>query len=443
MPRSIAHFSPARSMLISIIFAIVCGTLLLKLPFCHSIGISWIDALFTACSTLCICGLSTIPFASFTTIGQCVLLILIQIGGLGLVTLTFFLMSFFIKFGYSTQIMAGQLMELESSKDLKKFIFFIISFTACIELIGSFLTFWSIHNDYPLMRSIFLSVFHAVSTFCHAGISLFPEGMITYKNHYIMLLIDCCIMVSAGIGFITSYEIFNYFKNIRKNKRVYFSLQTKIVGYMTCFLITSSALLYWMLERHNTLSEMSPFVAAVNALFNGIAIRGTGFSTVSVDQLQLATLLLIMVMSFIGSAPGSTGSGIKITTFALFAAVVKAAIVGRTSVSIMGRSIAKDQMFKAIAIVSLALVWIVITTFILLITEEGWLFIDILFESVSAFATLGLSTGYTPALSSVGKLCIITNMIIGRIGALAFVLALYKRHEMPEFSYPEERIIVG
>lgn len=440
--RSVAHFSPARSILASILIAIGIGTLLLKLPFCHA-GISWINALFTATSCLCICGLSTVPFASFTSIGQCVLLMLIQIGGLGLVTLTFFLMSIFVNFGFTTQVIAGQLMELESWKDIKKFIFFIIGFTLCIELLGAVGTFMSIYGDYSLPRSLFLSLFHAVSTFCDAGISLFPHGMITYKTHYIMLLFDSCIMIIAGLGFITWYEFFKYGVLDGRKKRFHCSLQTKIVLYMTAFLILGAFLLFWMLERHNTLAHMSPTLALINAFFNGIAIRGTGFSTVLIDQVQLPTLLLIMITSFIGSAPGSTGSGIKITTFAVFAAVILAAIAGRTNVSILGRSIAKDQMYKSIAIFALSLFWVTVSTFFLLIIEEGWSFVDILFESVSAFATLGLSTGVTPDLSTLGKLFIISNMIVGRIGALGFILALCKRHEIPEFSYPEERIIVG
>lgn len=442
MPRSFAHFSSARLILLSILGAVGCGTFLLSLPACHG-AISMLDALFTTTSCLCICGLSTVPFASFTFLGQCVLLALIQIGGLSLVTLTFFLMSFFIKFGFTTQVMAGQLMELESWKDIKKIIFFIIGFTLCIELLGSCLTFMSIYHDYPLWRAVFLSVFHTVSTFCDAGVSLFPEGMITYKNHYMMLLINGCIMIAAGIGFITWYEIYNYLKSMRCQKRLHISLQTKIVLTMTVCLVVSSCVLYWILEHNNTLSGMSPFLSIVNAIFNGIAIRGTGFSTVPTGQLQVATLLLIMVMAFIGSAPGSTGSGIKVTTFAIFAALIKSTIMGRTKVSIMGRSIAQDQVYKAVAIPALALGWIALTTFLLLITEEGFSFIALLFETVSAFATLGLSTGITPSLSFMGKIFIIISMIIGRMGALTFVLSIYKRHDIPEFSYPQERIIVG
>lgn len=442
MPRSIVHFSSARIIVSSIIFALVCGTLLLKLPWCHTTGISWIDALFTATSCLCICGLSTVPFSGFTFFGQCVLLALIQVGGLGLVTLTFFLMSFFIKFGFTTQVMAGQLMELESWKDIKKIIFFIICFTVSIEFFGACMTFLSIYHDYSLWRALFLSIFHAVSTFCDAGISLFPEGMITYKTHYMMLLIDSCIMIAAGLGFITWYELYRYAKSLYHKKRFHISLQTNIVLYMTSALVVISALLYWMLERHNALSGMSPFMTIVNALFNGVAIRGTGLATVNAGELQLATILLIMIVSFIGSAPGSTGSGIKVTTFAVFLATIQAALLGRTNVALMGRSIAKDQIFKAVSIVALGLSWIIITTFFLLITEE-WPFLDILFESVSAFATLGISFGISSSLSVVGKLFIIASMIVGRISTVTLLLAFYKKQEIPDFSYPEERIILG
>lgn len=442
MPRSIVHFSPARIIVSSIILTLVCGALLLKLPFCHTTGISWIDALFTATSCLCICGLSTVPFTGFTFFGQSILLVLIQIGGLGLVTLTFFLMSFFVKFGFTTQVMAGQLMELESWKDIKKLIFFIICFTALIEFFGACTTFISIYPDYSLARALFLSVFHAASTFCDAGISLFPQGMISYKTHYMMLLIDSCIMIAAGLGFITWYELYRYGKSLYQKKRFHISLQTNIVLSMTCCLAVLSIVLYWMLERHNALSGMSPFLTFINAVFNGVAIRGTGLATVNAHQLQLATILLIMILSFIGSAPGSTGSGIKVTTFAVFLATVQAAILGRSGVSITGRSIARDQVFKAVSIVALSLCWIVITTFFLLITEE-WPFLDILFEAVSAFATLGISFGISASLTVVGKLFIIASMIVGRISALTLLLAFYKRHETADFSYPEERIILG
>lgn len=441
MPRSITHVSPARLVSNAILLAIGCGTILLKLPFSHTSFISWIDALFTATTCLCTCGLMTISPFEFTVFGQCVLLFLIQIGGLGLVS--FFFILFFIHPGFSTQVMAGQVLDLESLKDVKKIIFFIISFTLIIELIGASIFFLNIYSEYSVLKALFLSVFHSVAAFCDAGISLFPDGMIAYKNHLLLLLGSCLVMLCGTGGFISWYEIFNFFKTRYKKKRFHFSLQTKVVIYVTMFLIVGGTAFYWMLERNNTFDQMNFITALVNSLYNTISSRGTGFATIQPNQLQLATLLLIMVLCFIGAAPLSTGGGIKVTTFALCIGFIKAAVIGKTSVTLKGRTIAKDQLYKAMAITFLSLIWIVITTFFLLITERDWSFIDILFEVVSAFATLGLSLGITPYLSIIGKIFIIITMIIGRIGALTLVLAFYKKHEVPDFSYPEERILLG
>lgn len=438
-----AQFSPARFILVSIIAAIIVGTILLSVPWSQKVPIPFLDTLFTATSALCTCGLLTIPLSNFTPFGHCMLLILIQIGGLGLITLTLFLMSCFIRFGFATQLMAGQLLELESWKNIRSILFFIILVSLCIESLGALLIFGSIYQDYTLSKAFFLATFHAVSSFCDAGLSLFPQGFITHKDNFMLLLTVSCIMTFSGLGFITWYDIMQCIKTYKQRKRNHLSLHSKIVISMTFILISSSALLYWILERHNTLLPLSMPLGLTNALFNGIALRGTGFTTIPIDQLQLATLLLIMIMAFIGSSPGSTGSGIKVTTFAILIATIKSAIKGQTIVTIMGRTIAKDQTYKAIAIIVLGCTWILITTFCLLITEQGMSFLDILFESVSSFATLGLSTGITPYLSSTGKFFIILSMIIGRIGALGLVLAFWKKHENPEFSYPEERIILG
>ncbi len=442
-PRSMAHFSPARVILISIVTAIVVGSFLLALPWSQRVPIPLLDTIFTATSALCTCGLLTVHLGNFTTFGHCMVLILVQIGGLGLITLTLFLMSCFVQFGFKTQLMAGQLLDVEHAKNIKSMLVFIIIGTIFIETIGTLLMFASLYKDYPTSKALFLSLFHAVSSFCDAGLSLFPFGFISHKYNMGLLLTASGIMTISSLGFITWFDIVKYIRAWKQNKRYHLSLHSKIVLLMTFILITSSTLIYWILERHNTLLSFALPQGFVNALFNGIALRGTGFTTIPVDQLQLATLLLIMVMAFIGSSPGSTGSGIKVTTFTILINTIKSAIKGHTLVRIMGRSIALDQIFKSIAIILLGCMWILFTTFCLLITEEGASFLDILFESVSAFATLGLSTGITPYLSPIGKFFIIMSMIIGRIGALGIVLVFLRKHENPEYSYPEERIILG
>lgn len=443
-PRNVVQLSPGRIILSALLAAIALGTFLLSLPISRTMPISFIDLLFTATSITCVTGLLTVPLTHFTPFGQTIILILMQIGGLGLITLTIFIMSLFVEFGLGTQILAGKLLELESWKNIKNLIIFIVTLTLIIELLGALCIFFIIKTpEMSLIKGIFLSLFHAVSSFCDAGFSLFPQGMISYKFSYGMLLITSALMVSGGLGFITWHEIIQKITAWRTCKRSHFSLHSKIVISMTILLIGSSTLLYWLLERNNTLANLPPSLTIINALFNAISSRSSGFSSIDTLELNLATFLLIMVVSFIGSSPGSTGSGIKTTTAAIFLAVVATVINDKTTVQIKGRRIAKDQVLKALAIVALSASWIIISTFCLLITERGWDFLDILFECVAAFATLGLSTGITPYLSATGKCFIMTSMIIGRIGSLTVVLALKKRTEQAEFAYPEERVLLS
>jgi trk system potassium uptake protein TrkH len=443
MPRKVIEFSPGRIILISLLAAIAFGTFLLLLPISRSVSVPFIDLLFTATSATCVTGLLTIPTTSFSPFGQLIILFLIQVGGLGLITMTLFIMSIFVELGLTTQLLAGRLLELETWKNIKDLLFFIFKFTIALEGIGALFTFFIVRHEYPLLHGLFFSIFHAISAFCDAGFYVFPGGLIAYKNNHPMLIITSILMLSGGLGFITWHELIEYIESFFQKKRKRLSLYSKIVLSTTAFLIITSSLLFWILERNNTLAAMTPFTALLNTLFNAIASRSTGFSTMYTSELHIATLFMIALIAFIGSSPGSTGSGIKTTTFAIFLATVRTAVMDYGSVQIKGRRIATDQVHKALAIISLSLAWIIITTFCLLITEHSWEFFDILFEVISAFATLGLSTGITPYLSPIGKLFIITTMIVGRIGALTFLLALRKKREVREFEYPEERVMLG
>ncbi len=442
MIRTIAHFSPGRIVLLSLACTIALGTFLLSLPIARHVPLSLIDLVFTSTSVTCVTGLLTVPLESFTPFGQFIILCLMQIGGLGLITLTLFLMSLFIEFGLGTQVLAGKLLEFESWKNIKHVLIFIIKLTIIIELIGAFLIFCSLHDQYSFSRALFLSVFHSISSFCDAGLSLFPFGMISYQNNALMLLTTTFLMLLGGIGFITIHELVEYVYARKSGNRPHLSLHSKIVLSMTSFLVAGSIIVFWLLERHNTLQHMPWPFAILNSVFNAISSRSTGFITVDPLDLHIGTILMIMIIAFIGSSPGSTGSGVRTTTFALYLATIKTAISGTSSVQIKGRRIAKDQVYKALAIISLSQAWIIIATFCLLITEKGWEFLDILFEVVSAFATLGLDTHITPYLSTIGKIFIIATMVIGRIGSLTVMLALRKKLETPEFQYPEERVML-
>ncbi len=402
---------------------------------------------FTATSATCVTGIFTVPIEQFTGFGHGIILLLTQIGGLGLITLTIFVMSLFVNIGLATQIKALKLLDLESWKNIKQFIIFIILLTVTVELIGAICLFPVIYAEYPLPQACFLSLFHAVNSFCNAGITLFHGGsMLAYATNYSMLLITIVLMFIGSFGFITWHEIGQYLFARLHKKRYPVSLNIKIIMYSTALLLLVSTLILFILERNHAFAAMSLPLASVNALFHAVAARSTGVFTVAIGSFHIASLFFILIAAFIGAAPASTGSGVKITTFAVFISTVKAAILGRTSVEIRGRTIGNDQVYKAIAIVSLSIFWVTATTFCLLVIESGFSFFELFFETLSAFANLGISTGISSALSGLGKSLILASMIIGRIGSLTLVLALRElraRSEATGFSYPEERVVLS
>ena len=201
-------------------------------------------------------------------------------------------------------------------------------------------------------------------------------------------------------------------------------------------------ILFWLLERNNTFQSMSFPLQVANSFFTSVTIRSGGYLTVTLHDMQNASLFAIMVNAFIGAAPGSTGSGIKLTTMAIFIATINSAIQGKPSVDLGGRRIMKDQVYRSLSIVALSLFWIMLMTFFLLITESSWNFLAIIFEVFSAFSTLGAAIGITPYLSILGKFLIILSMFIGRIGSLTLMIALRKNIEKSDFSYPEERVMI-
>lgn len=444
----LAHFSAGRVILFALFCTILMGTFLLSLPFARHVPMSFVDLFFTATSVTCVTGLFTVPIEQFTFFGHCIILLLIQIGGLGVITLTLFLLSLFVNLGLATQLMAGKILELESWKNTKNFLVFIVAIAVVCEAIGSICFFTVFSKNFPLGKALFLSVFHSVSFFCSSGITLFGNSFLLYSHNYVAIITATALMFAGGLGFITLYELLEYAWNIKDKKSHHFSLQTKIVLWGTLIGVSITALLIYLLERHHAFATLSPLATFVTSIFQAVSFRSTGLMTIPLFDFHLATLFLIMIVCFIGSAPGSTGSGIRITTLAVYLAVVKAVIEGHTGVNIGHRRITRDQINKAIAIISLSIFWIVVAIFCLLIVMPHWRFIDIAFEVVSAIANLGLSTGITPHLNTLGKLLITFTMIMGRIGSLTLILALRKlalrkESQQPEIVYPEERIMLS
>jgi trk system potassium uptake protein len=440
MPKALFS-SPGRTVLLSVLCTITCGTFFLSLPISQVQPVPFIDRLFIATSATCVTGLLTVPLTHFSYTGHSIILLLMQIGGLGLITLTIFMMSLFVNLRLDTQSIAEQIFELEGWKSARTLINFIIKLTLASELIAFLVTYLILATHAPSQHTAFVALFHTVSSFCNAGFSLLPLTQFTHQT--LFLLTSSFLILIGGFGFITWHEIFSQCRAVWHKKRFHFSLHSKLVLQGTLFATLGSTVLFWLLERNNSFADLPPFTAFVNILFNALSLRSTGFTTFTLQTIQLATFLVIIVISFIGSAPGSTGSGIKTTTFAIYGATIKAVLTGRTVVELHGRRIPNDQVFKAMAVLSLSLAWTTLATFFLLITEKTWHFIDAVIEAFSAFANLGISTGVTPSLTLLGKCIIILTMIIGRIGSITFILALKRRSEKSEFRYPEERVMIN
>lgn len=438
-----SFFSLSRILIISLISMIIIQTFILSLACCRTTSIKFIDLFFTSVSVSCVAGTTTIPLESFTRLGHIVMLLCMQIGGLGIITLTFFLISFFLNLNFASQLIAGQLLDIDSWKNSRGMISFFISSALVIELIGALALLPTIPSHYTFFDRIFLSLFHSISAFCHAGFSLFPSGLESQMHNFPMLIILIFLMVIGSLGFPVLSELLQDTFQWKNKKRFSFSLHTKLVLVITALSIGICSFLFIFLEFHQTLAHESLASKVINSLFTIVSARGIGLNTLPTGALQQATLLIIMFLAFIGSSPGSPGSGIKTTTFAVFCATVRATLGDSQEVLLYGRKISEDQIKRASAIIALTIGFIFLIFLTLLIVEHDKSFLDLLFETVSSFGTLGLSTGITPLLSALGKIIIMLTMIIGRIGALLFVLALLPAPTRKEFSYPQERVMIG
>jgi trk system potassium uptake protein len=442
------QFSPGRILLISFAVIILVGTTLLSMPQARVVDISFIDLLFTSASATCVTGLTIVPISYFTFFGKCIILGLIQVGGLGLMTLSFFFVSLFLNLGMATKFMAGQILEFEFWGKVRNFLIMIIGVTFGIELIGALLLYLPFRQNLGPEQAMFAAIFHSISAFCNAGICLYENNVMYYSQHSFLLLVISVLVFAGGIGFIVWYELANFFKSCIKKlqgeeKVFHFSLHTKIVLITSVSLILIGTFFIWGIEQHNTLKGMDTIKGFINSFFISTTLRSAGFSTFRVDEASLATLLIFLILMFIGGSPSSAAGGIKTTTFVLFLATVTSMAKGKSVIEIGGRTIPIDQIYKATVIIASATAWVFITTFILLLTDQSFSFIQILFESISAFTTVGLSTGITPHLSAYGKTLLLISMIVGRIGSLTLVLAIRRQKEKDLYRYPEERIILG
>lgn len=430
-------FSPANIVIISFLVVIAIGTVLLLLPFSTVSGkINLLDAIFTATSATCVTGLVVLDTGSyFTLFGQIVILLLIQIGGLGLMTLsTFFLVIIGKKISLKEKLVIKEGLNQLSIGGIVEFLKLIFIFTFGMELLGAILLYIFLSPN-----NFFAALFHSISAFCNAGFSLFQNSLVDFRGNIPVNLIMSGLIISGGLGFFVHLELKRrVLKQIRN-----LSLHTKIVLKTTLFLILGGTVIIFLFEHNGVFSQFTLKEKLLCSFFQAVTARTAGFNTVDIQFLNTNTLIFLIFLMFIGASPGSTGGGIKTTTFATVTLLVFNIIKGKTFINVSHKRISVDAINRAIGLTILAIVLVLVSSLILFSTEKYAREISIPFEVVSAFGTVGLSTGITPSLSTVGKLVIIITMFIGRVGPLSLILAITELKSKEEFKLPEERISIG
>jgi trk system potassium uptake protein TrkH len=437
--------SPARIIVISYALVILAGTLTLKLPKATYEGIRWIDAFFTSTSAVCITGLSTMNISrAFTFEGQVFILILIQLGGLGIITLTSFI-ALFIQRGLRLrdQLIVQELFDSENLSSLASILKAIIGITFLSELAGAIGLYFSWADlGLPEFERIFSAVFHSVSAYCNAGFSIFPNGFETPGMPFstLSLVIVMVLIVAGGIGFYTYSDIFGI-GSPKLFRRTRLSLQTRVILFSTLGLILFGAILIWVIQR-SSWHGFSLGEQVLHSFFMSITSRTAGFSTVSVTGMAIPALMVIMLLMYIGGAPNSSSGGIKITTVFTILATIRSYITGREKVEVGWNYISRRTVKRALIVILVSFFLNFLAIFVLTLTEQH-AFFDLLFETISAFGTVGLSRGITPELSSAGKIVIALVMFAGRIGLFTFAIAVVEEREVNGYNFPETNLMVG
>lgn len=438
----ITSLAPAQILALGYFVVITIGTLLLLLPIStvDTKGLSFVDALFTATSATAVTGLVVVSTGAFLTLfGQIVVMLLIQIGGLGIMTIsTLFALFLGKKIGLKERLVIQEDLNQMKISGVVQLVKYILGMTLVIEGAGALLLFPRLLREMAPGRALYYSIFHSISAFNNAGFDLFGNSLESFAGDIYMNLVMISLILLGGIGFAVIAELY------RKRSLAHLSLHTKMVIRITLLLLVIAFVGVFLLEMKNpeTLQNLDLKERALASLFLSVTPRTAGFNTIPTGLLQGQTLFLLIILMFIGASPGSTGGGVKTTTFGVLLFTVLSTIRGKRDVEIFHRRLALELILKSLAIVFLSLALIIFITMALTITEE-LAFLSILFEVFSAFGTVGLSTGITADLSILGRLLIIFTMFSGRIGPLTLAFAFSEGKIRCLYRYPEEKIMVG
>jgi len=436
---------------------IAVGTVLLWFPVASAAEpLSFVDALFTATSATCVTGLIVVDTGThFTLFGQLVILTLIQLGGLGIMTLgTFFIWALGGRLGVRSRDVVHQTLSGGIQRDLWNLLRNVFWLTAAVELAGAFLLTGRFMEHMALSKAVYHALFHSISAFCNAGFSLNADSFMAYQQDLGINLVLMALIVAGGLGFTVLVDLRKLFFRGRRREGAGLkplSFHTRITLTYTVVLILSGAAVFLALEWGNTLGDLFPGHKVLGAFFQSITARTAGFNTVSVELASNGALFLLILLMFIGGAPGSTAGGIKITTFGVMVTMALSRIRGGRDAQIFDRRVPEKTVSEAMGIAALGTTVVALFTFLLVIVETGTSsfveargeFVKLFFEAVSAFGTVGLSAGSTPELSTAGRLIITVLMFIGRLGPLTMAVAISTRVRRQSYRYVEEQIMVG
>ena len=439
-------FSPYMTILLSFMVVTILGGILLSLPISMRYGksVKLIDGFFIATSAICVTGLSSIDIGSvYNIFGQMVILVLIQLGGLGVITFTSVIIIMISKkIGYYTKKIVQEDINIDTTFKIEEYVKKVILSVIVIEFIGTFILFFEFIKKFGFLKAVYYSFFHSVSAFCNAGFSLFSDNLYGFKNSFIINMTIPLLIFLGGIGFSTILNCYNVLR--KKEKRL--TSTTKLSIKISIFLVIIGMVAMFILEYSNksTIGNLSFGQKLEASFFQSVTTRTAGFNTISILGLKRSTSLLFVILMFIGASPGSTGGGIKTTTIGLIILGTLATLKNKDTIEYDKRSVSWRIYSKAITVLFISLIYTTICVFLLILFERNKNLLDLVFEVFSAFGTVGLSRNLTPSLADISKFILIVTMFVGRVGPLTIALALSKSNlKKGRYTYPQENILIG
>jgi trk system potassium uptake protein TrkH len=444
------YLSPSRIFILGFAAVVFLGAFFLWLPFSATRGrLSFVDALFTSNSAVCVTGLAAIDIAKDLSFpGQVITIFLFQVGGLGIIT---FSTIFFVLMGRGISFKGREIVQSTFLHTPRMDFFIILKsvlwFTFILESLGTLLLWARFSQDFPVGQALYHALYNAISAFNNCGYSTFSDSLIGYQGDLIVNLTVMGLIILGGIGFVVQYEVFARLR--KKQKKL--SVHTRIVLITTTILILSGAVIFYLVEENHIIKGLPMQTKILASFFQSVTPRTAGFNTVDIGLLANEPILITIILMFIGASPGSTGGGVKTTSAALLFLMIWNRVKGNEEVNIFRRTIPKEIIGRTISIIFASAFSVSVVTSILLLTAGGNLpalesrhfFVEYLFETVSAFGTVGLSMGVTPKLNDVQKIAIILMMFVGRVGPLTLAFSLSREALGKRLTYAEEGVMVG